>query len=119
MISQKELFDEQQRKKEVKKKLPKTTNKEIKLTIGISEGDLKVKMRHAKELIEKKAAVVRISISKKKYKSTKSTETPQELMNKVIEHLTEASCIVNSKPQITSTARGEVLSCNFNKKKES
>ena len=119
LISQKELHDEEQRKKEMKKKLAMPTKKEIKLTVGIGESDLNVKIRHAKELIEKKGAVVRISISNKRYRHRhmKPIETQQELMNKVMEHLTEVPCIVKSTLQIASTARGEVLFCDFSIKK--
>ena len=57
LVSRKQLWEDEKRKKEAQKKDPRSVTKEITVSVKIAEHDLAVKVNHMREFLEKKHSV--------------------------------------------------------------
>ena len=57
LVSRKQLWEDEKRKKEAQKKDPRSVTKEITVSVKIAEHDLVVKVNHIREFLEKKHSV--------------------------------------------------------------
>ena len=57
LVSHKQLWEDEKRKKQVQRKDPRSVTKEITVSVKIAEHDLAVKVNHMREFLEKKHSV--------------------------------------------------------------
>ena len=57
LVSRKQLWEDEKRKKQVQRKDPRSVTKEITVSVKIAEHDLAVKVNHIREFLEKKHSV--------------------------------------------------------------
>ena len=117
LVTRKQIWDDEKRRKEQNKKDPKSVMKEVSLTTNIGEHDLAVKVSHIREFLDKLHAV-RVSVEVRRERGPpeqrrrKEDGSPRERQRELLDMISKAVEDIGKRGDGGNT-QGNKLVCTF------